>query len=58
MTSGLLAEILDARGGLARWQQYGRVDATIVSGVGLKGALPFPVRSPAVRRVDLDPGYA
>ena len=40
MTSGLLAEILDAHGSLARWQQYARVDATIVSGGGffaLKG---------------------
>src|SRR6516162_8177262 len=42
MTSGLLAEILDAHGGLVRWQRYARVDATIVSGGGffaLKGLL-------------------
>jgi len=42
MTSGLLAEILDAHGGLARWQRYARVDATIVSGGGffaLKGLM-------------------
>jgi len=32
MTSGLLAEILDAHGGPAHWQRYARVDATIVSG--------------------------
>jgi hypothetical protein len=40
MTIGLLAEVLDAHGGLARWQRYARVDATIVSGGGffaLKG---------------------
>ena len=40
MTSGLLAEILDAHGGPAQWQRYARVDATIVSGGGffaLKG---------------------
>src|SRR5215468_6404248 len=40
MTSGLLAETLDAHGGLARWQPYARVDATIISGGGffaLKG---------------------
>jgi hypothetical protein len=40
MTIGLLAEVLDAHGGLAQWQRYARVDATIVSGGGffaLKG---------------------
>src|SRR5499425_2899115 len=40
MTSGLLTEILDAHGGLARWQRYARVEATIISGGGffaLKG---------------------
>src|SRR6516164_3752100 len=40
MTSGLLAEILDAHGGPAQRQRYARVDATIVSGGGffaLKG---------------------
>src|SRR5262252_7768188 len=40
MTIGLLAEVLDAHGGLARWQRYAKVDATIVSGGGffaLKG---------------------
>ena len=31
MTSGLLAEILDALGGPARWRRYAGVDATIVS---------------------------
>jgi len=38
--NGLLARILDAHGGLARWKAYDRVDATIVSGGGffaLKG---------------------
>jgi len=44
MTSGLLAEILDAHGGAAQWQRYAGVDATIVSGGGffalrLDGAL-------------------
>ena len=36
----LLAEILDAHGGIDRWREYARVDATIVSGGGffaLKG---------------------
>jgi hypothetical protein len=40
MTSSLLANILDAHGGLARWQRCARVDATIVSRGGffaLKG---------------------
>jgi hypothetical protein len=31
MTSGLLAGILDAHGGAARWRRYAKVDATIVS---------------------------
>jgi hypothetical protein len=31
----LLASILDAHGGLARWHEYERVEATIVSGGGL-----------------------
>jgi hypothetical protein len=39
----LLAEILDAHGGVDRWREYAKVDATIVSGGGffaLKGFLP------------------
>jgi hypothetical protein len=32
MTSGLLAEILDAHGGINRCGKYAKVDATIVSG--------------------------
>ena len=42
MTSGLLAEILDAHGGLDRWHRYARAEATIVSGGGffaLKGLM-------------------
>ena len=31
----LLADILDAHGGLKRWNEYHRVEATIVSGGGL-----------------------
>ena len=41
----LLAEILDAHGGVDRWRKYAKVDATIVSGGGffaLKGFLPDP----------------
>jgi hypothetical protein len=37
--SELLAEILEAHGGLARWDELERVDATIVSGGGL-----FPLK--------------
>jgi hypothetical protein len=35
----LLANILDAHGGLDRWNEYQRVEATIVSGGGL-----FPLK--------------
>lgn len=35
----LLAEILEAHGGLEQWNEYGRVEATIVSGGGL-----FPLK--------------
>ena len=41
----LLAEILDAHGGVDRWRKYAKVDATIVSGGGffaLKGFLQDP----------------
>ena len=41
----LLARILDAHGGIDRWNQYDKVDATIVSGGGLfalKGVLQDP----------------
>ena len=31
----LLAEILDAHGGMNRWNEYQKVEATIVSGGGL-----------------------
>jgi len=43
--NGLLAEILDAHGGVDRWQEYAKVEATIVSGGGLfalKGVLQDP----------------
>jgi hypothetical protein len=43
--NGLLAEILEAHGGLERWYQYQRVEATIVTGGGmfpLKGLLQDP----------------
>ena len=35
----LLAKILDAHGGMGRWQGYEKVEATIVSGGGL-----FPLK--------------
>ena len=41
----LLARILGAHGGMDRWNQYDKVDATIVSGGGLfalKGVLQDP----------------
>jgi len=41
----LLAEVLDAHGGVDLWREYAKVDATIVSGGGffaLKGFLPDP----------------
>ena len=41
----LLGQILDAHGGVDRWREYAKVDATIVSGGGffaLKGFLPDP----------------
>jgi hypothetical protein len=31
----LLTKVLDAHGGLQRWHSYNKVEATIVSGVGL-----------------------
>lgn len=40
--SPLLESVLEAHGGLARWREFGRVDATIVSGGGffaLKGVI-------------------
>jgi len=43
--NGLLAEILDAHGGVGRWRKYAKVHATIVSGGGffaLKGVLQDP----------------
>ena len=33
--NGLLARILDAHGGMDRWNGYNKVEATIVSGGGL-----------------------
>jgi hypothetical protein len=33
--NGLLADVLDAHGGLDRWNEFGRVEATIVTGGGL-----------------------
>ena len=44
----LLASILEAHGGLARWHAYERVEATIVSGGGLfalKGVPQAPIRA-------------
>jgi len=41
----LLAAVLGAHGGVDRWRQYAKVDATIVSGggfFGLKGFIPDP----------------
>lgn len=37
--SELLAEILEAHGGLDRWNQYQKIEATIVSGGGF-----FPLK--------------
>ncbi len=42
----LLAKILDAHGGMNRWNEYHKVEATIVSGGGL-----FPLKG-----VPQDPG--
>ena len=42
MMNDLLANIIDANGGMERWNAYEKVDATIVSGGGffpLKGVL-------------------
>jgi hypothetical protein len=44
-TSRLLAEVIDAHGGLERWNAHKRVEATIVSGGGffaLKGLIQDP----------------
>ena len=41
----LLSRILDAHGGMDRWREYEKVEATIVSGGGffaLKGMIPDP----------------
>ncbi len=32
MTTELLTRVLDAHGGVERWQQFTRIEATIVSG--------------------------
>lgn len=37
--SGLLARIVDAHGGIVRWNGYEKIDATIVSGGGF-----FPLK--------------
>jgi hypothetical protein len=37
--TGLLAEVLEAHGGLARWTSYSRARATIVSGGALWSCL-------------------
>jgi len=43
MMNQLLSRILDAHGGMDRWREYEKVEATIVSGGGffaLKGMIP------------------
>jgi hypothetical protein len=43
MMNQLLSRILDAHGGMDRWREYKKVEATIVSGGGffaLKGVIP------------------
>ena len=32
MTTDLLTRVLDAHGGIDRWRQFSRIEATIVSG--------------------------
>jgi hypothetical protein len=53
MMNELLGRILDAHGGMDRWQSYEKVEATIVSGGGL-----FPlkgiVQDPSPRRMTDD----
>ena len=39
----LLARIIDAHGGIDRWNQYERVEATIVSGGGFFRLKGFPL---------------
>ena len=46
----LLAEILDAHGGVDRWRNYAKVDATIVSGGGFFALKGF-VQDPSPRRM-------
>ena len=48
----LLAEILDAHGGLNRWNEYLRVDATIISGGGLFQLKGIP-QDPSPRKMSV-----
>lgn len=48
----LLAEILDAHGGLNRWNEYRRVDATIISGGGLFQLKGIP-QDPSPRKMSV-----
>lgn len=50
MTTDLLTAVLDAHGGLDRWRQYSRVEATIVSG-GLMFELKGQPQDPTPRRM-------
>jgi hypothetical protein len=50
VTTDLLSAVLDAHGGLDRWRQYNRVQATIVSG-GLMFELKGQPQDPAPRRM-------
>jgi hypothetical protein len=48
--NGLLAQVIEAHGGMERWKEYERVEATIVSGGGLF-ALKGVLQDPSPRRV-------
>jgi len=48
----LLAEILDAHGGLNRWNEYHKVDATIISGGGLFQLKGIP-QDPSPRKMSV-----
>src|SRR6202165_123271 len=50
MTTDLLTAVLDAHGGLDRWRQYSRVEASIVSG-GLMFELKGQPQDPTPRRM-------
>jgi hypothetical protein len=57
--NGLLADVLEAHGGLARWNGYSRARATIVSGGALWGMKGVPQdATPRLMRVELHRQWA